>query len=83
MVGVSTFQGGRIMRKVRVFLIGLLVAMLACGLFLTGCEKKEAAKAKVRIAMVVKNLGNSFFEACRDRAPAHRPPRVRSRSSIP
>jgi rhamnose transport system substrate-binding protein len=53
------------MRKVRVFLFGLFVALATAGLLFAG-GAGEPAKAQIRIAMVVKNLGNSFFEACRD-----------------
>lgn len=38
----------------------LMVAILIIGMV------SSCALAKVRIAMVVKNLGNAFFEACRD-----------------
>lgn len=53
------------MRTVRVVLLSLLVALAAGGLLVAGGQTDASTKT-VRIAMVVKNLGNSFFEACRD-----------------
>ena len=53
------------MRTIRIILMSLLVALVAGGMLLAGGQK-EPSKETVRIAMVVKNLGNSFFEACRD-----------------
>ena len=38
----------------------LMAVILVVGMVSSG------ALAEVRIAMVVKNLGNAFFEACRD-----------------
>ena len=53
------------MKRLKVILLSVLVVLLATGvIFAAG--KTEATKEGVRIAMVVKNLGNSFFEACRD-----------------
>jgi rhamnose transport system substrate-binding protein len=43
----------------------LVAFLLAAGTLFAG-GKSEGAMQGVRIAMVVKNLGNSFFEACRD-----------------
>jgi rhamnose transport system substrate-binding protein len=45
--------------------LSLLVALAAGGLLVAGGQTDASTKT-VRIAMVVKNLGNSFFEACRD-----------------
>jgi len=53
------------MKRVKILFLGLLIAFMAAGL-LFSAGQKEGTKEKVRIAMVVKNLGNSFFEACRD-----------------
>jgi rhamnose transport system substrate-binding protein len=53
------------MRKGRIVLLSLLMVLVAAGVLLAAGQK-EPAKKTVRIAMVVKNLGNSFFEACRD-----------------
>ncbi len=53
------------MKRLRAVSLGLAVMLLAAGLLFAGGQP-EAKKGGVRIAMVVKNLGNSFFEACRD-----------------
>jgi rhamnose transport system substrate-binding protein len=49
----------------RLVLLCLAALLLTAGM-LFAAGKSEAAMEGVRIAMVVKNLGNSFFEACRD-----------------
>jgi rhamnose transport system substrate-binding protein len=60
------------MKVRRILLLGAAIGLLSAGLvFATGTKEGAAATATakeegVRIAMVVKNLGNAFFEACRD-----------------
>ena len=49
----------------RIISLSFLVMLLAAGMLFAGGQA-EAKQEGVRIAMVVKNLGNSFFEACRD-----------------
>ncbi|RKX91403.1 MAG: rhamnose ABC transporter substrate-binding protein [Spirochaetes bacterium] len=46
----------------------LFVVFLFAGtlVFAAGQKEKAPEKGKVKIAMVVKNLGNAFFEACHD-----------------
>jgi rhamnose transport system substrate-binding protein len=53
------------MKKRRMIILGLLVVLLSTGLAY-GAGQKEAKQGTLRVAMIVKNLGNSFFEACRD-----------------
>jgi rhamnose transport system substrate-binding protein len=49
----------------RIVIIGLIVALVSAGIAFAG-GTQEPAKGNVKVAMIVKNLGNSFFEACRD-----------------
>ncbi len=52
-------------RVKRLLLIAIVLLSVTAVVFATGqAEKKKTGK--IRVAMVVKNLGNSFFEACRD-----------------
>ena len=52
------------MRKYRVFLLCVVALVVSAGLvFATGTPEKTGP---IKVAMIVKNLGNSFFEACRD-----------------
>ncbi|MEW5818282.1 MAG: rhamnose ABC transporter substrate-binding protein [Spirochaetota bacterium] len=53
------------MKKAKFFLFCLIIVFVVAGLLYAG-GKTEAKTKGLRIAMVVKNLGNSFFEACRD-----------------
>ena len=54
------------MKKEKFFVI-MFACVLCFSVFLFGNGEKEAIAAdQMRIALVVKNLGNSFFEACRD-----------------
>ena len=54
------------MKKLRIILIVFVVFLSVTAMvFATGQAEKKAG-GKLRVAMVVKNLGNSFFEACRD-----------------
>ncbi|UCF99650.1 MAG: rhamnose ABC transporter substrate-binding protein [Spirochaetaceae bacterium] len=53
------------MKRLKMISLFVVLVLLAGGMVFAG-GKTEAAKEGVRIAMVVKNLGNSFFEACRD-----------------
>lgn len=49
----------------RIITLGLIIALVSAGFaFATGT--KEAPKGNLKVALVVKNLGNSFFEAVRD-----------------
>jgi len=53
------------MKKLKVILITMVILLITTAMvFSTGQAEKKSGK--IRIAMVVKNLGNSFFEACRD-----------------
>ena len=53
------------MKRLKVIALFVVLVLLTGGMvFASGGT--EAAPEGVRIAMVVKNLGNSFFEACRD-----------------
>ena len=54
------------MKRARVIILALLIGFLVSGLLFAGGQQEPEKKEKIRIAMVVKNLGNSFFEACRD-----------------
>ncbi len=54
------------MKRARVIILALLIGFLVSGLLFAGGRQEPEKKGKIRIAMVVKNLGNSFFEACRD-----------------
>ncbi len=54
------------MKRVRILITALFMIFLAAGLLFGAGEKEVEKEGKMRIAMVVKNLGNSFFEACRD-----------------
>ena len=56
------------MKKIKkAFFLLSIVTLLIISLALFGAwGKKKADSGKVKIAIVVKNLGNSFFEACRD-----------------
>ncbi len=49
----------------RIVIIGLIVALVSAG-FAFANGTKEAPKGNLKVALVVKNLGNSFFEAVRD-----------------
>ncbi len=52
-------------RMKKLLLIAIVLFSVTAVVFATGqAEKKKIGK--IRVAMVVKNLGNSFFEACRD-----------------
>lgn len=53
------------MKRLKIISLSFLVALLAAGMLFAG-GTTETKKEGIRIAMVVKNLGNSFFEACRD-----------------
>jgi rhamnose transport system substrate-binding protein len=53
------------MKRLKVISLSVLLVLLAAGITLAGGQAGAKAEG-VRIAMVVKNLGNSFFEACRD-----------------
>ena len=54
-------------KKIILFLI-ITVLLISSLMQISGWSwrKKKTDKNKIRIALVVKNLGNSFFEACRD-----------------
>ncbi len=54
------------MKRARVIILALLIGFLVSGLLFAGGQQEPEKKEKIKIAMVVKNLGNSFFEACRD-----------------
>lgn len=54
------------MKRGRILITALFMIFLAAGLLFGAGEKEVEKEGKMRIAMVVKNLGNSFFEACRD-----------------
>lgn len=54
------------MKRVGILITALFMIFLAAGLLFAAGEKEVEKEGKMRIAMVVKNLGNSFFEACRD-----------------
>lgn len=54
------------MKRVGILITALFMIFLAVGLLFAAGEKEVEKEGKMRIAMVVKNLGNSFFEACRD-----------------
>ncbi|MBA7529529.1 Autoinducer 2-binding protein LsrB [subsurface metagenome] len=54
------------MKRVGILITALFMIFLAAGLLFAAGEKEVEIEGKMRIAMVVKNLGNSFFEACRD-----------------
>ena len=59
------FKEERRLRKFNKLLIAVVVFLSVTALvFATGQAEKKTGK--IRVAMVVKNLGNSFFEACRD-----------------
>jgi len=49
------------MRKQKLILMILLIAIL-----ISAVVSFAGAQENIRIAMLVKNLGNAFFEACRD-----------------
>jgi rhamnose transport system substrate-binding protein len=53
------------MKKMQLMLCLVVMFALLLGTIFATSEKKESSGPK-RIALVVKNLGNSFFEACRD-----------------
>jgi rhamnose transport system substrate-binding protein len=53
------------MKKSKVFVLCLIALLVSAGLVFAG-GATEAKKGNIRVAMIVKNLGNSFFEACRD-----------------
>ena len=53
------------MKRLKVIPLALALVLLGGGIAFAG-GTTDGAKEGVRIAMVVKNLGNSFFEACRD-----------------
>jgi len=54
------------MKRVGILITALFMIFLAAGLLFAAGPKEVEEEGKMRIAMVVKNLGNSFFEACRD-----------------
>lgn len=54
------------MKRVGILITALFMIFLAAGLLFGAGQKEVEKEGKMRIAMVVKNLGNSFFEACRD-----------------
>ncbi len=54
------------MKKTKLILMALLIGFCVTSLVFSGGQKEVEKEGKIRIAMVVKNLGNSFFEACRD-----------------
>lgn len=54
------------MKRLKVIFLSLFIMLLAASLMFSAGQKEPEKEGKVRIAMVVKNLGNSFFEACRD-----------------
>jgi rhamnose transport system substrate-binding protein len=54
------------MKVRRYSFVALLLGLLAVGLAFGGAKKEAATSTNIRVAMIVKNLGNSFFEACRD-----------------
>ena len=76
------------MKKQKFILMIVLIAI-----FISSVVSFAVAQENVRIAMLVKNLGNAFFEACRDggleasknlaelnlffKDPPHQLPRVR------
>ena len=49
------------MKKQKFILMIVLIAI-----FISSVVSFAVAQENVRIAMLVKNLGNAFFEACRD-----------------
>jgi rhamnose transport system substrate-binding protein len=53
------------MKVRRIVILGLIALLVCAGLVFAG-GTNEAAKGNLKVAMIVKNLGNSFFEACRD-----------------
>jgi rhamnose transport system substrate-binding protein len=53
------------MKRLKVIAFFAVLGLLTGGMVFAG-GTTEGAKEGIRIAMVVKNLGNSFFEACRD-----------------
>jgi rhamnose transport system substrate-binding protein len=53
------------MKRLKVISLCALLVLLAAGV-VSASGSAGATTEGVRIAMVVKNLGNSFFEACRD-----------------
>ena len=53
------------MKVRRIVVLGLIAVLVSAGLVFAG-GTKEAPKGNLKVAMIVKNLGNSFFEACRD-----------------
>lgn len=53
------------MKRIKLVLLTLLIGMLLSTVAF-GSAQQEAEDGQVRIAMVVKNQGNAFFEACRD-----------------
>lgn len=53
------------MKRLKVIPLFAVLVLLTGGIVFAG-GTTEGAKEGVRVAMVVKNLGNSFFEACRD-----------------
>ena len=44
----------------------LILTVVLIAIFISSMVSFTGAKENVRIAMLVKNLGNAFFEACRD-----------------
>ena len=53
------------MKRLKIISFIVLLVLLSAGVIFAG-GAAGATKEGVRVAMVVKNLGNSFFEACRD-----------------
>jgi rhamnose transport system substrate-binding protein len=53
------------MKRLKTISLGVFFLLLAAAVVFAGGTAGTTGKG-VRIAMVVKNLGNSFFEACRD-----------------
>lgn len=53
------------MKLQRIVILGLIIALVTAG-FAFANGAKEAPKGNLKVALVVKNLGNSFFEAVRD-----------------
>lgn len=53
------------MKTLKIAVVCLLALLVSAGLVFAG-GAKEVKTGTIKVAMIVKNLGNSFFEACRD-----------------
>jgi len=54
------------MKLHRIVLLMLVATLVSAGLVFAGGAKEAGKTGNIKVAMLVKNLGNSFFEACRD-----------------